>query len=165
MKPFRAALALAVAVVCLAPMMSVHAQTPLGYVQVSDTYLQDSSRNFITNATISFAPVSTTGLALSYQVNGHGQSIDTPVTATVTSGVFTILLADTALTAPVNICFKITVTDNTTGNSLLGPGYTCYQPAGSGVMVSSGQCTAAGGAGGSCNFDLYQPNLAPLALV
>jgi hypothetical protein len=141
------------------------AQVPIGKVQVSGSHLQDSSGNPISNATISFAPVSARGGPLSYQINGVGHAMFTPITTSVTSGAFTILLADTVLTNPANICFNVTVTDNATGNQLLGPGYSCYQPAGSGAVVTGGQCTAAGVAGGTCNFDLYTPNLAPQALV
>jgi hypothetical protein len=142
------------------------ATVPLGYVQLSGTYLQDSTGTMVANATISFAPVNASGVPISYQVNGHGQAIFSPVTALVTGGAFTVQLADTALTNPVNVCFAVTVTDNVSGKSVLGPGYNCVQPAGSGVAVTgpNAWCTAAGASGGTCNFDLYIPNEAALVV-
>src|ERR1700683_1466757 len=76
------------------------ATTPLGYVQMSGTYLQDSTGTLITNATIYFAPVNSGGSPISYRVNGLGQVIDTAVSAQVTNGAFSLQLADTALTNP-----------------------------------------------------------------
>ena len=105
------------------------------------------------------------GKPLGYRVNGAGHAITAPVTTLVTAGAFSIRLADTALTDPVNVCFSVTVTDNTSGKSYLGPGYTCFQPAGSGPAVTSGLCTAAtGSAGGTCNFDKFIPNIPGLPI-
>src|SRR5580658_6387350 len=81
------------------------ASTPLGYVSVTATHLQDSTGTLIANATISFAPVNNSGIPISYKVNGNGQATSRPVTVVVTSGAFTIQLADTALTSPLNVCF------------------------------------------------------------
>jgi hypothetical protein len=140
--------------------LAAAAQTPLGYVQVTGSNTTDSSGVKIANGTIAFAPVNSTGQAIGYQVNGQGHAITTPVTATVTAGAFSILLADTSLTVPQNVCFSVSVTDAATKKSVLGPGYTCYQPAGYGAPVTSGSCTAASSsAGGSCNFDLVAPNI------
>jgi hypothetical protein len=147
--------------------LSALATVPLGYVLVSGSTLVDSTGTPVANATISFAPVSSTGAPISYRINGHGQSIQSPVTALVTSGAFSIQVADTALTSPVNVCFNVTVIDNVSGNSILGPGYGCVQPAGSGVAVTGTQawCTASGGStGGACNFDTFTPNLSALIL-
>jgi hypothetical protein len=161
----RVALAALAGVCLLAPVTAV-ATTPLGYVALSCSSLQDSTGTLITNATISFAPVNSSGVPISYQVNGKGQAIYTPVTAQVSSGACAIQIADTALTVPANVCFSVGITDNASGNALLGPGYTCVQPAGSGVAVTSGWCTAATStAGGACNFDTYAPTLAAGALV
>ena len=140
-------------------------QVPVGYVQVTGSTLTDSSGTPVANATIAFAPVNNSGQAIGYQVNGKGQAITSPVTTLVTAGAFAIRLADTTLTLPVNVCFSVTVTDNTSGKSYLGPGYGCFQPAGYGTAVTSGMCTAANGtAGGTCNFDSFQPNLPGLVV-
>ncbi|MDE2099246.1 MAG: SGNH/GDSL hydrolase family protein [Patescibacteria group bacterium] len=132
-----------------------------GYSEVCGSSLTDSSGNLISNATISFQPTDNYGNPISYKVSGHGQSISWPSTAQVTSGAFQIKVADTALTSPANVCYAVTVTDNTTGKVQLSSGYTCVQPAGSGIAVTGGSpwCTAAsGGSGGTCNFDNYTPN-------
>jgi hypothetical protein len=97
----------------------------------------------------------------------EGQAGPEPVFAQVTNGVFATMLADTALSYPANVCYNVTITDNVSGASLLGPGYSCVQPAGSGPAVSGAStwCSAATSVlGGRCNFDIYSPNLAPLAL-
>jgi hypothetical protein len=136
------------------------AQVKVGYVQVSGSNLTDSAGVPLSNGTISFAPVNNQGKPISYQINGSGQALSQPVTTLVTNGAMQILLADTALTKPVNVCFSITVIDNMSGKSVLGPGYTCFQPAGSGQYVTKGICTAATpSAGGACNWDKFEPNL------
>jgi hypothetical protein len=144
------------------------AQIPLGYVQISSSNLQNSTGALEANGTITFAPVNAAGVPISYQVNGNGQAFYTPVSTSIANGAFSLRLADTALTAPANICFSVTAKDNVSGNNLLGPGYTCVQPAGSGTAVTGGNawCTAASGSsGGTCNFDFYTPNLASLVVV
>jgi hypothetical protein len=100
-----------------------------GYTTVSGSNLTDASGNKITNATISFQPCDTNGVPLSFQVNSSGQSIKNPITSQVTNGTFSVQLADTALTHPQNICYKVTVTDNSSGANLLGAGYL-IQPSG-----------------------------------
>jgi hypothetical protein len=154
----------AIAAVCL----TAGATPPVGYVAVSGSHLTDFGGALISNATITWAPVDNYGNPLPARINGAGQGIIRPVSATVTSGVFTVTVADTTLTSPVNVCYKVTVTDQTTGNVLLSNGYTCVQPAGSGTAVTgtNAWCTAAGGgSGGTCNFDSYVPNLAGQAVV
>lgn len=155
------------ALACLATPFTF-ATVPVGYVQMSSTYLQDSTGTTIANATLYVTPVNSTGTPISFQVNGRGQASSKTVQTTVTSGAFTIQLADTALTAPANVCYSITAKDNVSGKQLLGPGYTCVQPAGSGLAVTgiNAWCTAATGSyGGTCNFDLYPINEAALVVV
>jgi hypothetical protein len=73
---------------------------------------------------------------------------------TISNGVIAggFKVPDTALTIPLNVCVRVTITDSNQNGK---PFYTapCAQPA------STGQswCTA-----GSCNFDLYAPALSPL---
>jgi hypothetical protein len=142
------------------------ATVPLGYVQLSGSNLQDSTGTLLANATISFAPVNNAGQPISYQVNGHGQAMFIPVYALVTNGAFTVLIADSSLTNPVNVCYSVSVVNNVSGQSVLGGGYNCLQPSGSGLAVTGGNpwCTAAGSYGGTCNFDLYVPNEAGLVV-
>lgn len=81
----------------------------------------------------------------------RGQAIVSPVSATVTSGSFSLSVVDTSITDPANICYSVTVTDNITGNNLLGAGYRCVQPSSTATWCS----------GSACNFDSYPPNLSP----
>lgn len=164
-----AASAAAIAFVCLGT--PAWATVPVGCVQVSGSYTSDGGA-LVANATISFQPVSNAGTPISFRgpcANGtanYGQVGAAALTATVTGGAFTILLPDITLTTPQNVCYSVTIVDNVTGEPHLGLGYTCVQPAGSGVAVTGAWgCTAAtGGAGGSCSFDSYPPNL-PAQLV
>lgn len=163
MKLFRswplAVLAVLVSVVpCLA-------QVPAGWVQVTAAHTMDAGV-LIANGTVSFAPVGNTGVATSFRVGSAtgGQAGPDPWTAAVTNGAFTILVPDSVLAYPTEVCYSITITDNASGNSILGPGYTCVQPAGSGGAISGSQawCTAGtGGAGATCNFDNFLPVLTP----
>jgi len=120
---------------------------PTGFTQVSASALKDSTGTVVANATISFYPVNNAGVPISFRAGGGGQVISVPVTAQVTNGAFTILLADSALTLPPNVGYSVSVTDNVSGKNLLGAGYSCVQPTGA-----------------TWNFDTYQPNLAPLVI-
>lgn len=128
-----------------------------GQIIVSGSHVQDSTGALVSNATISFAPVDNSGNAISYRINGAngGQSIFSPASATVTNGAFSLSLPDTSTTQPQNVCFSVKITDNVTGNSLLGSGYSCVQP----TSVTNGWCS-----GSTCNFDNYSPGLASLPL-
>ena len=57
------------------------------------------------------------------------------------NGAFSIVLADTALTTPVNVGYSVTCFDNNSGHELIGPGYGCIQPSGP-----------------TWNFDTFVPN-------
>jgi len=143
------------------------ATTPLGYVNVNANEFQDASNTLVANATICFAPVTNSGAPFGYRINGNGQGTVRSVCTVVTAGVFSVNLADTMLTTPQNLCYSVTAVDNVSGAQILGPGYSCVQPAGSGTAVtgSFAWCAAAtGSAGGSCDFDLYNPNDASLVV-
>ncbi|MFC6644136.1 SGNH/GDSL hydrolase family protein [Granulicella cerasi] len=115
-----------------------------GFTTVSGAHLQDASGTLVTNSTIKFQPVDNNGRPLSFRAGGDGgQVIAMATTATVTNGTFTTTLADTTLTTPVNVGYRVTVVDNVTGDLLLSHGYECVQP--SGV---------------TWDFDSYAPNLA-----
>jgi hypothetical protein len=101
------------------------------------------------------------------RVVGYGQTVITPVQANIVAGAWSMQIADTALTSPLNVCFAVAAVDNVSGAQLLGPGYSCVQPAGSGAAVTGGSawCTASTVPnGGACNFDAYPPNLAALTV-
>lgn len=156
------------ALVCLAALVcvpAVHAQVPLGWVQVSASHTMDAGIP-IASATIAFAPVDSFGHAISFRVgtSGGGQVGPDPFTAQIVNGAYTILLPDTSLTYAVNPCYLVTITDNASGDILSGPGYKCVQPSGIGPAVSSGLawCAPGSGAGATCNWDLYAPNIPTL---
>ncbi len=131
----------------LALCASAFAQT--GYTTVSAAHLQDATGTLLANATITFTPTNNAGGAISFRVGGAGgQSIGYPVSTLVTNGVFSISLADTTLTDPVNVCYAVTLTSNISGKALPFPGYNCIQPSGS-----------------TWNFDTYVPDSAPNAIV
>jgi hypothetical protein len=141
---------------------------PTGYVSVYSAQFRNSDGSVELNGTITFTPVNNSGTPISYILRGYdGVMTLRPVSALITNGSFTIQLVDTALTTPVNVCYSVTAVDNLSGKQLLGPGYTCVQPAGSGIAVTGSQawCTASsGGVGGLCDLDNYTPNLSALAL-
>src|SRR5581483_8982972 len=85
---------------------------------------------------------------LSFRVNGSGQVIRRPISTQVASGAFSLDLADTSLTSPVNIGFLVTVIDNVSGNVLLGG-------------IDSGYIIQPTGA--TWSFDAFVPNLPALA--
>jgi hypothetical protein len=133
-----------------------------GYVTVSASNTVDATGTVIINATLHATPVNNSGTPISFRANGNGQASDKTVNALITYGAFSIQLADTSLTLPVNVCYQITITDNVSGKQLLGAGYSCVQPSASGNAVSGSYpwCTNLG----VCNFDLYVPNLAGLVV-
>ncbi len=120
---------------------------PTGYTTVSATLLADATGTKIANATIYFTPCNAKGVPISFRSGGSGQVIDQPVSATVTTGAFSIVLADTTLTTPVNVGYLVTCVDNLSGKQLLGPGYI-IQPSGS-----------------TWSFDAFIPNIGVLATI
>ncbi len=119
---------------------------PVGYTIVSASKLQDASGTLIDDALILFTPANMNGTPVSFRAGGtHGQVSSSPVSAAVTNGAFEAQLADTTLTLPANVGYRVTVVDNVSGRELLGPGYDCVQPSGE-----------------TWSFDDYQPNLAGL---
>lgn len=147
---------LLLAFLCLFAPLLLHAQN--GYVTVQSNSLWDSGLNKISNAQICFAPVNISGQPIGYRINGSGggagfgQSITTAVCSSVSDGAFSMRIADVSATYPLNVCFNVTVTDNTTGNELLPAGYGCVQPEWN-TSQPDNWCSA-----GICNFDLYLPN-------
>lgn len=140
-------------------------------VSFTASNIQDSSGNKLAHGVIRLAPADNSGNPVAYRIGSSGQSTMAPIYRDVTNGVImttykgvtlgALQLADSTLTSPANVCFKVTATDST-GQVVLGSyaghksGYDCVQPA---ANVSP-WCTS-----GVCNFDLYPPNLAPIALV
>lgn len=138
-----AALSAALAFACLQCL----AQAPAGYVTVSGSHLTDFSGNLISSATLTFAPVDANGHPLSARISSSGgQGITKPIAVHVTNGAFSIILADTSLTSPVNVCYQATEADIASGDTYLS--YPCVQPAANNTWCTSG----------ACNFDAYPPS-------
>jgi hypothetical protein len=120
----------ALALACLFGVAAASAQT--GYTTVTGSQLHDATGTLVTNSTIRFQPVNSQGVPLSFRAGGAGgQTIAYPVSTTVTAGSFSIVLADTTLTAPANPCYSVSLISNLTGRAIPFPGYTCIQPSGS----------------------------------
>jgi hypothetical protein len=118
--------------------------TLVGFTTVSASNLQDATGTLVQNATIYFQPVANNGAAISFKAGGvGGQVLCRPVQTVVVDGAFSVILADTTLTTPVNVGYSVTVIDALTGASVLGPGYACIQPSGA-----------------TWSLDTYVPNLA-----
>ena len=124
--------------------------TPTGFTQVSASGLQDSTGALLSNATISFTPTNHLGVPISFRSGGSnsGQVCTDAVSLAVVNGAFSIALADTSLTMPLNVGYAVSLTSDLTGDELLGPGYTCIQPSGA-----------------SWSFDQYATSTVPNALV
>jgi hypothetical protein len=105
---------------------------PTGFTTVSASHFQDATGAVIVNATIYFKPVDNNGNPISFLAGGAGGQVSAKsVQANVIAGAFSIVLADTTLTNPINVGYAVTCIDDLTGNELLGPGYACVQPSGS----------------------------------
>ena len=115
-----------------------------GYTTVSSSALRDASGNLISNATISFTPVTNKGAVVPFLTGGSQTGVTSfrAVTTQVNNGQFSVQLADTSLTSPVNIGYSVSILDNLSKTELLGPGYDCYQPTGN-----------------TANFDTVAPNI------
>ncbi|HUN99233.1 MAG TPA: hypothetical protein VMU69_23755 [Bradyrhizobium sp.] len=136
---------------CCAWCPAALAQT--GVVTVTGSNVTDATgMNPVATGTISFAPTDCNGHGISFKVGGtgHGQASWKPVTAPITAGAFTITLADTSMTSPLNVCYQVTAVD-ANGNQLLGGAYTQVQPAYN-TAAPNNWCVA-----GACNFDNYLP--------
>jgi len=90
-----------------------------------------------------------------------GQPLGVPVTATVTSGAFSLSVVDVSLSDPVYPCYAVTIIDNVTGRALLGAG-----------LASDGVHVNLGGAygcvqptGSTWSFDSFIPATPPTAMV
>jgi len=133
---------------CLALTLPAFAQ----YVTVASANIHDSGSHLLASGVIVFAPVDSSGNPLSYQAGGGGSTITSPTVCSILNGAIVqpCLLANSALTNPLNVCFATTI-KNGFNQVLLGgtptSGYQCVQTA-----TTNFWCTS-----GSCNFDQYFP--------
>jgi hypothetical protein len=125
------------------------------FTVVTASSLQDLTGSKLANGQVCFQAATNSGVPISYEAGGGGQVINVPRCASVINGSFSLSVANTALTTPAHICYKVTVKDESTGQYVLGngqpgmaSGYECVQPTGS-----------------NFNFDNFAPSLAPLVTV
>jgi hypothetical protein len=108
------------------------------YTTVTGSKLQDLDGTKLTGQ-ICFAPANNKGVNIGFRVGGGGQATVTKKCTTVTNGAYSVSVADTSLTNPLNVCYMVTAT-NSKGEVVLGPkygyragqltGYECVQPTG-----------------------------------
>ncbi len=87
-----------------------------------------------------------------------GQILSTPVKATVTSGAFSMSLAD-ALAADSNTCYAVTAIDNVSGMTLLGNGLSA-----AGNVIQGGPYGCIQPTGSTWSFDTFVPSSSPPAV-
>jgi len=137
-------------------LLCAYASLPAQTVTVTASSFSDSSGNLITGQ-LWWQPTLLDGTPASYRLGSGGQVTSLPVSVYVQKGVLSLTIADTSLTSPANICFRLSLT-TTLSKSALGPGYSCVQP----HSVATGTtdwCQA-----GICNLDDYTPNLPALPI-
>jgi hypothetical protein len=132
-----------------------------GYVTMTAANLIDQSGGgaTITNATATFCLVNAGGTPIGVHIGSSsgGQAAPRCLSVPVSSGVLTGTLVDTNLSNPQNPCYQLTVTDNTSGDLVLGgpgSGYSCLQP--QWTESSPMSCVA-----GVCSLDSYTPTGTP----
>lgn len=106
-----------------------------GFTTITAAKIQDAAGNLLGSGRISFFPVTNSGAPVSFTAGG-GTVISKPVSFIVTNGAIAgavggglVQVADTTLTNPVNVGYRVTIQD-ATGAEVQGPGYNCVQPSG-----------------------------------
>jgi hypothetical protein len=145
----RILLLVAFALMLLSP-FSASAQT----VTLEGSHIQDMSENALASGQICFVPVNNNGSPIWFRAGGGGQVPPVQKCVAVTSGAFSLPIADTALTYPTNVCFYTTVIPGPTGTApyVLTP---CLQPSATITASNNFWCSSTGG--GTCNLDNYEP--------
>jgi hypothetical protein len=114
-----------------------------GFTLVTASKSQDSSGRLLASGRVSFFPVNSSGRGISALAGGGGMMTQTAVTFLVVSGGITTdlfgstaQLADTTLTTPANIGYRVAVTD-ANGYEIQGPGYELVQPSGASFSLDT----------------------------
>lgn len=142
------------------------AQTSPNFITVTAASIYNGGPNMLPSGTMVFQAVNAQGLPISYQVGGGGQQITFPTTCSVKNGALqsNCLVANTAVTSPLNVCFNVTI-KNSSGVLVLGgsttQGYQCVQPNVS-ANATAYWCNQTSQ---SCDFDLYVPNVQGVPVV
>ena len=129
-----------------------------GFTTVTASHIQNASGTALSSGQICFQGTDANDQPISFRAGGSGgQVIASKVCKSISAGTISgggISVADTALTAPVNVCYRVTVTDLSTGQVVL------YYPQAQSSPKCGPQPT-----GTTWSLDSYQPNLAPQALM
>lgn len=126
-----------------------------GFTLITATTLVNAANEPLVNGQILFTPVDNAGNRLSFRINGSGTATDAAVSYSVSAGAIQPRpggklpqLADTLLTSPLNVGYKVTLIDLLTGCDVIGPGYSCIQPSGP-----------------TWSLDTYEPRNLPQAVI
>ncbi len=102
-----------------------------GLLTITHTGITDVGGNVLAHGRECFTPVNNAGVPIAANYPG-GTITKTPKCWTVTNGVLdsAARLVNSSLTSPLNLCYQLTLTDSTTGATVIGPrdGYGCIQP-------------------------------------
>jgi hypothetical protein len=123
--------------------LPAHAQ----FTTITATDIQAGDGSPLAAGSMCWLGTNNAGTAIGYRAGTSGQTITAPVCRDIVSGAVAttykgvakgaLQVADTTLTQPANVCYKVTVTDTSTGKVVLGSyagaksGYDCVQPSGS----------------------------------
>jgi hypothetical protein len=109
---------------------------PAGFTSITAAKIQNGSGKLLSSGRVSFFPVNSAGRGISATAGGGGLITQTAVVFLVVNGAITTdifgaapVVADTTLTTPANIAYRVSVTDST-GTEVQGPGYGTVQPSG-----------------------------------
>jgi hypothetical protein len=106
-----------------------------GFTTVTGNLVRDSTGDPVSNATMTFTPVDSSGRPVAYRAGAgdgtYGATTATPVYVDVVAGAFSIVLADVLQTDPVNIGYAVSLRNNVSDAELFAPGgYSFIQPYG-----------------------------------
>ena len=138
----------------LAP-LSTQAQT----VGFTASHIQNAAAQPLASGQLCLMPVDNNNHPVLAKLGGTGGAVvGSQACGTVTAGVLQsgFVAPDTALTAPLNLCLRVTITDSNQNGKVVYSS-PCAQPASSG---QTSWCSTS-----TCNFDNYAPNVAAQALV
>lgn len=128
------------------------------YTTITASTITDAGGSPLSSGVIHFQPNDGAGKKIGFQLPNGGQGLPISVDCNVVNGAIAgsvnggvCRLADTSQTNPQNICYGVTITDNTSGQQVQGTGYECIQPAPTVNWCSTYNTIV------TCNFDLYVP--------
>ena len=152
---------LALFLLCLSCVASAQSTPPAGFVALTASRIQGATGGPLSSGTLNIQPTDGSNNPITASAGGVGGQITTnPIAIPVTNGAIPsgTFVADTALTRPANISFRLTIRDATgTAISTL----KLVQPS---SVAGSSWCSTASGVT-TCNLDAYQPNVLAQAVV